>query len=289
VNGSLSAKLLYRRSRVTATFRNIVVPVLVSWPGGNTTLRGDAALELPFNTTVTLSPWGADRRGCAPYNETHFACLVGWSNGTGVIPIRNPTLRLEDDVVLEEVVEYMARQYPTVFIDVATPTGTVKAAVFPPIEDLIAPFKGVYRYKGDGWLEVNGSRWLLVVELPPWRKLRIHVVSKMNVEVEVILRNEPTVFAAGRSTEPGRYCVLEVDWEFVEGAKDAQSLFTIPEDWYLQHFKCTVVQDSGQRACKRVLTATGPGRPFTAPVQRGWLLIYGHADGRLKIEITETP
>jgi hypothetical protein len=87
---------------VPATFRNIVVPVLVSWSGGNTTLRGDAALELPFNTTVTLSPWGADKRGCAPYNEMHFACLVGWSNETGTIRARNPILRLENDNAREE-------------------------------------------------------------------------------------------------------------------------------------------------------------------------------------------
>jgi hypothetical protein len=288
VNASLSVKLFYRRARVTVTFRNVVIPVLVSWLGGNTTLRGDAALELPFNTTVTLSPWGADRRGCAPYNETHFACLVGWSNGTGVIPIRNPTLRLEDDVVLEEVVEYMARQYPTVFIDVATPTGTVKAAVFPPIEDLITAFRGTYSYAGDGWLEASGEEWGLVVALPPWRKLRIHVVSGGNIDVEVIIRNEPTFFAAGRGTEPG-YCILEVDWEFVEGARYVESPSNIPKDWWLNHFKCTFVKDSERRACKAFLIAMGPGRPLVSPVQTGWLLLGGSTSARIKIEIVESP
>jgi len=287
VNGSLSVKLFYRRSRVTATFRNIVVPVLVSWPGGNTTLRSDAALELPFNTTVALSPWGTDRRGCAPYNETHFACLAAWSNGTGVIPFRNPTLRLEDDVVLEEVVEYMARQYPTVFIDVATPTGTVKAAVFPPIEDLITAFRGTYRYAGDGWLEASGEMWVLRVALPPWRKLRIHVVSGGNIDVEVIIRNEPTFFAAGRGTEPG-YCIFEVDWEFVEKLRYVESPADIPEDWWRSHFKCTLAKDSVRVECK-VLIATGPGRPRVAPAQTGWLLLVGHTSARIKIEVVEAP
>ena len=288
VNGSLSVKLLYRRARVTAIFRNIVVPVLVSWPGGNTTLRGDASLELPFNTTVMLSPWGADRRGCAPYNETHFACLVGWSNGTGAIRVRNPTLRLENDTALEEVVEYMARQYPTVFIEVATPTGTVKAAVFPPIEDLITAFRGTYSYAGDGWLVADGEEWVLKVALPPWRVLRIHVVSGGNIDVEVILRNEPTYFSAGRSTEPG-YCILEVDWEFVEGAKHVNSFFDIPKNWYLSHFKCTFVKDSERRACKTFLIGTGPGRPDVTPAQTGWLLLVGHTSARIKFEIVESP
>jgi hypothetical protein len=290
VNGSAEVKLAYLRTHVTVTFKNVTVPVLVSWLGGNVTLTGDAALELPFNATVEVAPWRVDKRGCVIYNETHYACLVGWSNGTSVIRVRNPSFRFDNDAALEEVVVYMAREYPVVHIDVATPNGAVKAAVYPPIQDLVVPFRGSYRYAGDGWLEANGNGWLLVVELPSWKKLRIHVISELNVNVEVVLRNEPTFFSAGRTGGFG-YTILEVDWEFVETLRYAtrDEFFDAPSKWYAEHFSCVEVKDGARKQCPMFLVGIGPGKPFVTPVQTGWLILDGYADARIKIEVVETP
>ncbi|MEM4688244.1 MAG: hypothetical protein QXH65_03860 [Thermofilaceae archaeon] len=304
VEGDTTLTLVFRRVEAEIELKGVLIPIqLITQPPtpiNGTFVASDAVLGVPLNTTLYLYPYGVDRAGCVAYNETHRVCLAGWIVNGSPVHDRYYRFNASSDTLLEQLVVYAKRLAEGAWMEVLTPAGPVRVEVNP-WKYLVVPFDGEAKYLGDGWLEVKGaydgySCWAYNIEVPPWRKLRIHVEASwegvrdpaVNI-IEVVIRNDDLFFSAGYYFGPGEY-IFEVDSGILTAL---YNLFPVPggnntlfDITFSKYFTCLYNRDGQWVSCGPAYTARLPRQPKEG-VRAGWLYISGNGLLRIKIEVLE--
>ncbi|MEM1820893.1 MAG: hypothetical protein QXU64_04820 [Thermofilaceae archaeon] len=291
VSGDAELRLSFKRV-VTLEFVGVQVPVEVLHKGGGERVEGRGTVEVEWGEEVHVKLVGADKRGCVPFNGTHDVCHVGWWNGSAKLYVRYLILNASSDTTLEQLVFYAPKHLPPLQLEIPTPSGMVEVMAYPPYLDVIVPITGSYRYLGDGWIEFNGSpglRWILYIEMPPWRKLNVTClldpVARGRTYIMVVVRADQLYLRVGR-IPVSEEVVYIIDWRVVERFSKVKDLSEVPLKEFVELFKCV----KGCRPNEREMTAVGPTtKVFHTPAQVGWLCISGEGYARIRIEVLESP
>jgi len=291
VSGDAELLLLFKRV-VTLEFVGVQVPVEVLHKGGGERVEDRGSVEVEWGEEVHVKLVDADKRGCVPFNGTHDVCHVGWWNGSAKLYVRYLILNASRDLTLEQLVFYAPKHLPPLQLEIPTPSGMVEVMAYPPYLDVIVPITGSYRYLGDGWIEFNGSpglRWILYIEMPPWRKLNVTClldpVARGRTYIMVVVRADQLYLRVGR-IPVSEEVVYIIDWRVVERFSKVKDLSEVPLKEFVELFKCV----KGCRPNEREMIGVGPTEnTFRTPAQVGWLYISGEGYARIRIEVLESP
>jgi len=298
VNGSVEVKLVFAKAVARVELRGVMVPVLVN----GTVVANDTVLELPYNSTMYVEPYGADRASCILYNGTHKVCLAGWRiEPPGlVLEFRYLSWPANADLLFTQLVTFTKAEHPATYTEVLTPGGWVKTQVVPGAKWMVVPFQAEYEYKGSGWFWVSGPEWVMYIEAPPWRKLRVYVnftwLPGTGVGCfDVVVRNDAYYYSLGYVIGPESRHVFTINWAFVEIFKDTtlehgseRDAFKMKDIW-LREFENYVCYPLTGICCKgeTFTGAGGPHAPAKEGIAAGWLRVEGGGEAWIKVEVLE--
>lgn len=291
------------KAKVLVTLKRVLVPVNITITTNGNMSRipctQDASLRVKLNATISVEPYGSDRRGCVFFNETHLVCLVSWLVNKGEWPSPRLHVTAMEDLELEQVVVYTKLVYPIKYTEILTPNGTmVKAPVIPGDRWMIVPFIGEYEYLGNGVLKLEGGRVSVFIEPPEgWRKIRVYAnltttPSKIaDSYIMMVIRNVADTLACGRYVLPTGnvygtgYVVVLFDREALKAWNvPGYDPFSSPE--YNKYIKCEFGLENGiPRSCGQA--QGGPSYRLLEGIKEGWLLITSYGTMYVKIEVVE--
>lgn len=303
VDNNKTEFLNFVKTEVLVTLKGVLVPVNVTiTANGNassTPCTRDSSIRVKLNTTISVEPYGADRKGCVFFNETHLVCLVSWLVNKGDWPSPRIRATVMEDLELEQVVAYVKLAYPIKYTEILAPNGTmVKAPVIPGDRWMIVPFIGEYEYLGNGVLKLKGGRVSVFIEPPEgWRKIRVYAnltttPSKIaDSYIMMVVRNVADILACGRYVLPTGnaygigYVVVLFDKEALKAwSAPGYDPFFSPE--YNKYVRCEFGLENGiPRSCGQA--QGGPSYRLLEGVKEGWLLITSYGTMYVKIEVVE--